>query len=91
MSAKYLTPERYQLGHLFPVLHFSVVTTAKPSETSRFDFKTETRLPQLLQDFQIPKLAQGTQAPSGSLSRTCISAQDAVDKCCEGRTVPQSH
>lgn len=67
MSAKYLTPERYQLGHIFPVLHFNVASTAKPPEISTFDFKIETWLPQLLQDFQVPKLAQGTQAPSGSL------------------------
>lgn len=67
MSAKYLTPQRYQLGHLFPVLHLNVATTAKLPEISRFDFKIETWLPQLLQDFQVPELVQGTQAPSGSL------------------------
>lgn len=67
VSAKYLTPERYQLGHIFPVLHLNVANTAKSPEISRFDFKIETWLPQLLQDFQVPKLEQGTQAPSGNL------------------------
>lgn len=49
------------------MLHLNVANTAKSPEISRFDFKIETWLPQLLQDFQAPKLEQGTQAPSGSL------------------------
>lgn len=48
------------------MLHLNVANTAKLPEISRFDFKIETWLPELLQDFQVPKLAVlGTQAPSG--------------------------